>query len=280
MKRVLLLGKTGFIGSNIEVCLRKQCIITAPARDELDLLNTNAVRAYINNRKFDVVVHLANPTGHNAVDKEDEIFERSLRVFTSLLHCNELYEKMIYIGSGAEYGKHRAIVNARECEFGQELPCDSYGLSRYIMSELAEKSKNIYNLRVFGCYGIGDPLHKLIPFIISCIRKDKPIALRQNTVFDFLYVKDIAPVIMHFIENEPEHKVYNLCSGEPILIGSIAEKIRCQMNSNVPISFKKEGYGLEYTGNNERLRLEKQNWCPRLIDEGIKEIIDCENWEY
>jgi hypothetical protein len=44
---------------------------------------------------------------------------------------------MIYIGSGAEYGKHRAIVNAAEDAFGQELPRDAYGLSRYLMSEIA-----------------------------------------------------------------------------------------------------------------------------------------------
>jgi GDP-L-fucose synthase len=166
---------------------------------------------------------------------------------------------------------------AREVDFGEYLPQDAYGLSRYIMSNIAEKSGNIYNLRLFGCYGHGDPPFKLIPYILHCIHENKPIELRQNTLFDFLYVMDIVPVIMHFIENEPMNKAYNLCSGVPILIGDIAVEVRRKMKSGVPIVFKQAGYGLEYTGNNERLRSEIQNWVPRSIGEGVKEIIDYEN---
>jgi GDP-L-fucose synthase len=113
---------------------------------------------------------------------------------------------------------------------------------------------------------------------MSCIRRNNTIKLGQNTMFDYLYVNDIAPVIAYFIENEPKHKTYNLCSGKPILTGDIAAEVRRQMNSDVHIVFEQDGYGLEYTGNNEQLCSEIQNWRPRPISEGIKEILEYENW--
>ena len=275
--RVLITGASGFIGRYLKAGLKRKYSIKTPSRTELDLLNADITRDYLATNPFDVVVHLATPTGHNPLDRQGEIFERSLRVFMSLLHCSDLFGKMIYIGSGAEYGKHRAIMSIQEDEFGDQLPQDSYGLSRYIMSETAGQHDNIYNLRIFGCYGMGDPPHKLIPFIISCIREGKPIELKQNVVFDFLYVKDIVPIVEYFLENTPKHKAYNLTSGIPILIGDIAAEVRRQMKSDVPIIFKRGGLGLEYTGNNVRLRSEIPNWQPTKIEDGIREILLNEN---
>lgn len=277
MKKLLILGSTGFLGCNISNYFFGEYDIYKPLRSELDLLNFCNVYHYLKYGRFDVILNFANPTGHREALSESVVFERSFRVFTNLIYCNKMYGKMIYIGSGAEYGKHRAITNFSESEFGKELPRDSYGLSRYIMSELAEKSNNIYNLRLFGCYGIGDPPFKLIPHIIRCICKEKSIELKQNALFDFLYVKDIVMVIKYFIENEPKYKNYNLCSGRKIFISDIAAEVRRQMESNLPIVFKQDGYGLEYTGNNERLLSEIPNWKPRSMSEGIKEIIEYEN---
>jgi GDP-L-fucose synthase len=251
--------------------------ISMPTRAQLDLLDAASVRQYLKCGKFDAVIHLATPTAQNPIDRYDELFERSLKVFMSLLHCSNLYGKMLYLGSGAEYGKHRAITCITENEFGCELPQDSYGLSRYIMSQLADRYNNVINLRVFGCYGCGDPPYKLIPHVIGCIKKDIPIELRQNTRFDFLYANDITQVLNHFIENTARHKAYNLCSGEHILIGNIADEVRKQMKSDVPIVFRQEGYGLDYTGNNTGLRAEIPDWTPRPISEGVREIIDHEN---
>ena len=279
MRSVLLTGSTGFIGMNVEPILRNEYSVAAPARSELDLLDAGSVRRYLERGQFDTVVHLATPTAQNPIDKYEELFERSLKAFMSLLHCCNLYGKMIYLGSGAEYGKHRAITKISENEFGRELPQEPYGMSRYIMNELAACHYNITNLRVFGCYGRGDPPYKLMQHIIGCIRGNEPIELRQNTLFDFLSVHDIAPAIVHFIENQAEHKAYNLCSGEPVMIGWIAEEIKRQLGSTAPVVFKQDGFGLDYTGDNSRLRAEIPGWKPRTINEGIKELLENDNWQ-
>lgn len=274
---ILLTGSTGFIGQNIMPMLCKRYTVTAPSRIELDLLDHTAVRDFLTNGHFDAVIHLANPTGQSSVDVKDELFERSLKVFYSLTSCFGLYGKMIYLGSGAEYGKHRAISNTSEEDFGVEIPQDQYGFARYLMNELAEKHNNITNFRLFACHGPSDPPYKLIPHIISCAKEGNAIKLRQDVWFDFLYVEDIYPVLEHFIENPAKHKAYNLCSGERMLISSIADEVCKQMNAKLPIIFEKDGLGLEYTGSNARLREAVPNWTPRPMGEGIGRILEHEN---
>ena len=279
MKNVLLTGSTGFIGQNVTPILLKQYNVETPSRKELDLLDPEAVRRYLAHGKFDIVVHLANPTAQNPIDKKDELFERSLRVFTSLAHCSDLYGKMLYLGSGAEYGKHRALTQVTEEEFGQVLPRDSYGLARYIMNDITERKGNIVNFRLFACCGPSDPPYKLIQHIIGCVQHGETITQRQNTLFDFLYASDIAPVFQYFIENEAKYKAYNLCSGEQTYTAGIANEVKRQMDSDLPIAFDKEDTGLEYTGANDRLRSEFPSWKPTRIEESIRRIIAYENRE-
>ena len=253
--------------------MKERYNIAAPARAELDLLDADAVRQYLRCGAFDVIIHLASPTGQNPLDVKAEIFERSLRVFLALEHCAGSYGKMIYLGSGAEYGKHRNISMISEEAFGEELPKDPYGLSRYLMSKLAEKHDNIVNLRLFACCGPSDPPYKLIPHIINCIKEKKTIELHQDVWFDFLYVEDFLPVLMHFVEHPAKFKAYNLCSGNRTKISSIAEEICQQTGSSASIVFKKEGLNFEYTGSNARIRKELPHWEPRSISMSVKEIL-------
>jgi GDP-L-fucose synthase len=277
MRRLLLTGATGFIGRNVLPILQEKGYnVNAPARSELDLLDAEAVRRYLVSGKFDAVLHLANPTGHNPQDVPEEIFERSIRVFMALAFCAEFYGRMIYIGSGAEYGKHRSLVQVCEDSFGEELPKDAYGLSRYVMSELTKGYSNIINLRLFACYGPGDKKHKLIPSVIGQTLKDNAVVLQQDCFFDYIYVTDIADVLIYFIEHDSRYKNYNLCSGKRLRITTIAEEVCRQMGVNATIKCKKNGLNNEYTGSNARLMAEMPDWQPQLIKDSVTNILRSE----
>ena len=277
MKSLLLTGASGFIGRNVlPILQRKGYDVIAPVRSELNLLDADAVRRCLISGKFDAVLHLATPTGHNPLDVPGELFERSIRIFMALASCASYYGRMIYIGSGAEYGKHRPMVQIREDSFGEELPRDAYGLSRYVMSELAKGYPNIINLRLFACYGPGDPKHKLVPSVIEQALRGSSVELRQECFFDYLYVTDIADVLIHFIENNNSYKNYNLCSGNRIKITTIAEEVCRQMGVNAAITCQKDGFNLEYTGSNERLLAEMPEWRPKTMNDSIASILKSE----
>ena len=277
MRRLLLTGASGFIGRNVFPILREKGYdVIAPARSELDLLDADAVLRYLKSGRFDAVLHLANPTGHNPLDVPEELFERSVRVFMALAACADFYGKMIYIGSGAEYGKHRPLVQVCEDSFGEELPRDAYGLSRYVMNELTKEYSNIINLRLFACYGPGDPKHKLVPSVIEQALNGNTVELRQECFFDFLYVTDIADVLIYFIENNNRYKDYNVCSGKRIKISAIAEEICRQMGVCATVICKEDGFNLEYTGSNDRLLSEMPGWSPTTMKDSIANILRLE----
>ena len=254
MKRVLITGTTGFVGKNILPLLKKKYDVFFPSRKELDLLDENKISEYIRNNKIDVVLQCANPNPVKNPDKDNltTMFEDSMRIFYNFYNLRGCYDKMIYIGSGAEYAKTRDIVKAKETDIGKFIPEDSYGLAKLYMNELARNSDNIYNLRLFGCYGPYDHSSKFITHAIDCCLKKEDITIRQNCVFDYIHVTDVAKAMIYMIDKEPEFHDYNVCSGKGIELFEIASIVKEYMSSDSKIKILKEGFNKEYTGSNER----------------------------
>lgn len=272
MKKILLTGGTGFIGKNVLPMLKKSFEVIAPNRRELDLLSSVEVSKFLNRDSFDAVVHCANPNPvKNATDdSSDNMFENSLRLFMNLYTAHGLYGKLIYIGSGAEYDKTMDIVSVREEECFRSLPKDIYGLAKYIMNSIADKSENVYNLCVFGCYGPYDFHTKFITHCIDCCVREKPITIRQDCRFDYIHVYDLAEMMRWMITNDMRYHMYNASGGASHLLSELACKVRQQMKVNVPITILSGGLNKEYTANGERF-VKESGISPTIsIEEGIK----------
>lgn len=275
MKKIFLTGGSGFIGRNILPLLKERYLIFAPSRKELNLLDEAAVCAYLKNGNFDVVIHCANSTpAKNSLDSQDRMLADSLRAYFNLSKNCDLYGKMFYLGSGAEYDKRFDISYITEDEFGRSIPHDDYGFAKYIMNEDARKSNNIYNLRIFGCYGPTDAKTKFIRDAIDCCLEKRAITIRQNCMFDYMYVTDLAKVLFYFIEKTPKFHDYNVCSGKKISLQEIAEIVAQQMKNPYPIEIAKEGWNKEYTASNQRLTREIREMFFTPIEQGIAQQIE------
>lgn len=277
MKKVLLTGGSGFIGRNIKDYLRGICELYTPTRQELNLLDEQAVKDYLRRHQIEIVIHAANPNPvKNLIDKKETMFEDSIRGFMNLFHAQEYYEKMYTLGSGAEYDKSRDIVLISEEEESRSTPYDSYGLAKYVMNRLTEGSEKHCNLRIFACYGPTDHESKFITHAIHCCMKQEPITIRQDCYFDYMHVNDLAKIIGYFIYHEPAHKAYNVCTGTRYLLSEIADMVRKQMNSKSEIVFLKAGLNKEYTGSNHRLIAEMGSYQFMSLEEGIRLQIESE----
>lgn len=276
-KRVLLTGGSGFIGRNIRGYLSTVCTLYAPARNELNLLDEEAVRKYLLENKIDIVIHAANPNPvKNHLDKQESMFEDSIRVFLNLYQAEDCYERMYTLGSGAEYDKSKDIISIKEEEAGRSVPYDSYGLAKYTINKLVEQSSKQCNLRIFGCYGPTDHESKFITHAIRCCMKDEAITIRQNCCFDYMQVSDLGKILNYFIYHEPRYRVYNVCTGTRITLKEIAWKVREQMGTQNDIVVLKEGWNNEYTGCNERLLSEIGSYQFMDLEEGIRIQIESE----
>lgn len=256
MKRILLLGANGFIGRNIvEYFNCKDICIISPSSKELDLLEEKSVKNFLKKEKFDVVIHAAigNARRPSFTANRTEL-DQDLRMFFCLERYHDLYGKMLYFGSGAEFNKSEPIVSADESYFPSALPENEYGFAKYVIANTIKSSSNIYNLRIFGLFGKYENWRTTFISGACCKAiKGVPITIRQNVFFDYLYIDDFLPVVSWFINNTPRYHSYNIVSGRRTDLLSLANMVKQLAGSEVPIYVCRPGFANEYTASNKRL---------------------------
>jgi len=128
---------------------------------------------------------------------------------------------------------------------------------KFIISKKIEELDNFVDLNIFGIFGKYEDWQ--IRFISNAICKtffDLPITLRQNRRFSYLFVEDLMPILEFFIENEAKYKSYNIVPDENVELLQIAQIAEEISGKNVGIIVAQDGYGLDYTGDNSRLKKE------------------------
>lgn len=275
-KKILLTGASGFIGRNLKEHFEGKYDIYCPSSRELNLCNQEAVEEELTKNRYDVVIHSANTnTTKNQDITLNDSLDRNLRMFYNLERCKKFFGKMYYFGSGAEYDMRHYIPEMKEEYFGTFIPQDPYGFSKYIMSKSCREDENIYDLRLFGVYGKYEEWHRrFISNAICRVLKGMPITISQNVFFDYLWIEDLANIMEWFIENTPQHRHYNICTGSRVDLYTLACKVRQIMNVDCDIIVGKEGYKLEYTGNNQRMMDELGNYSFADLDITIQRLID------
>jgi UDP-glucose 4-epimerase len=259
--RILITGGSGFIGRNLAEQIASTYTVSAPSSTDLDLLKEQDVRDYLNSHHFDVIVHAATTRSNRRVAAPADLLDRNCRMFFNLARNQGSFGKMIHFGSGAEYSRAQLPSRVLEDYFDTRVPSDAYGFSKYICAKYIERSDRIVDLRLFGVFGPYED-HTVRFISNACCRalKGLPIVLRQDVVFDYLYVKDLAWITSSFIENDARHKAYNVCSGSPAALTDLARIVAEVSGSNPAVSVTTGGTGLEYTADNSRLLAELGNY--------------------
>lgn len=248
MKKILLTGGFGFIGKNIYEGLCNEYKIFNPSHNELNILDQKAVRNYIKEYNIKTIIHTAIKGG-------DEVFESTLGMYLSIYNSIDLIEKFINFGSGAEYGKTRDIIKVKESELGLYMPEDKYGLSKLICSKLASNNKKIVTLLPFGIFGKYEGYE--FKYISNTIVKNilnLPIVIKQNVVFDYLYISDILPIISGILKNNEIYGDVNLTPNKSIDLIKIADIVNKIGKNKTIIKVDNSGYNYQYTGNNSKLK--------------------------
>ena len=250
-------GPTGVTGRAIREYLEKDYVILAPSSKELDLTDDAAVRTYFDAHRIDFVVHCA--TYRSNISKTthmvDEELESNLRMYFALASQSEQFEKMVYLGSGAEYDKSRPIVNVKEEQFGESIPKNKYGLGKYIMNQHCRSSKNIYNLRMFGTL---NPCERYTKNVVCNICAKAilglPLKLKQDVRFSWVDIRDVAKSIAYIFTHDVFNHDYNIAYPQAYLLSEIASDIKDLSNVTSPIEFEREGLNQEYSCDTGRFK--------------------------
>jgi nucleoside-diphosphate-sugar epimerase len=276
-KRVLITGAGGFIGRNAAERFRDKHGVFAPTHSDLDLLDEEDVRAAVRGNGIDAIVHCAcaGETSWDVTNAGSDTIYKNIRMYLNLASAMTDDMMMVHIGTGAEYDRRHLRPKMKETYFGQHVPEDPYGFSKYAISMHTGLAENITCLRVFGVYGrYEDYRHRFISNAIAKNLLHMPITINQNVKFDYLYIDDLTLMIERMLKKKPRFRHYNATPTVSTDLVSIAGMINEIGEHESGIRILRGGMNREYSGDNTRILKELGKFRQTTCTEGIKSLYD------
>ena len=200
MKRVCVLGSNGFVARNI----LKDTNWIGVTRKELDLTDQAAVEKYFNEHTYDVVIHCAVIGGSRLKQDDGDVIYKNILMFENVTRVFK--GKLIYFSSGAA--------------LRGDPPTDPYGLSKWIIDKRIKTIPNAYSLRIWGCYGDGEPPTR---FSAVC-KREKHIIIDKDRYFDFIDIRDVKCITQRYVQGELHDKEFDIVHEKKLLLSQWAEK--------------------------------------------------------
>ena len=272
--RIFLTGGAGFIGRNIKEQLGEKFDIIAPTHAELDLTDSAAIFQFLEKNPVDVVIHAANVGGNRKQPQVAGSTQINLKMFFNLVRAKPFFTRMITLGSGAEYDKQQSLVKVKEINFDKHVPGDEYGFYKYVCAQYAAKVDYITHLRLFAVFGKYEDYE--IRFISNAICRallKSPITMRQNVMFDYLFVDDLVRILEKCILEQPKEIFINIGRGEAVDLKTIADKVLRAIGYKVPALIYSKGYGKEYSCDTSRLNQLFPDIVYTPVDDAIAQLV-------
>lgn len=223
---ILVTGGSGFIGKAFIKRYRKAFDIVAPSHEEMDLTDARSVDAFFRGHKFGAVLHLAGigETGKSSVLEADNLI-----MFKNLQYVaiRNGVKKLIAVGDGVDFDRSQPIVDYSEKMFGEHVPTDGYGLSKYMITRLASKDKISTVLRIFNVFGEGGGQTRPINKIVAAGSKGKAkIVIDKDRVVSGISIDDAVHVIGEFLLKDYPRGDYNLVAADKMSYVDIARLVK------------------------------------------------------
>jgi len=199
-------GATGFLGRHLSAVLAQEDLdVCLCAHDtqvpndmrfhRLDLCNRDSVFHLIDSMRPDAVVHLAAAGVTRSNMPLSQLLEVNVIGTENLLAAMAEFvcdAPIVLAGTAYEYRPQSRPLREEDAL----LPTSAYALSKSAAGLCAlfyGQTIPITLLRLFNTYGPAEPPERLLPYIVSCAQKDRPIDLTGcEQVRDFTFVTDIA----------------------------------------------------------------------------------------
>lgn len=247
MKRVVVTGADGFIGSAVVAQLRGLghdvlAIVRNPAVKHdmhgarllvLDLDDIEQLPQRVDSQ-WDIIIHLAWRDTYGAARKD---IQRQMRNITDFRRC---------MAAAAEIGCKRfvGIGTIMELEHSFDLPDGTkyrarqdyiYALTKMLThaSLFSETEKNGMDgvwCTLTNVYGVGDESGRLVNYVInSLLTGVEPRFSKGTQLYDFVYITDVARAIVDVALKGLSYEDYLIGSGSAAPLRNFLETIRCHL---------------------------------------------------
>ena len=217
MKKVLLIGGEGFIGSRfIELYGDQFECATWDIRSDNNI-NLNIPREKRNRigglpKIYDIVIFLAaRPNLRSLIANPKDAFRTAT---TGLQLALKYYQDthFIYISSSMVYGNWTKTLMSEE---DNPSPTNMYGTLKLLSEQIVKHYHSNYTIvRPSAVYGYGDDRKRVTQLFLNKIKNDQPITLQgADNLFDFTHVDDVAQGLNLICDKRPKNQTYNITKG-------------------------------------------------------------------
>lgn len=302
-KKILVTGGAGFIGQHLLNALvtsghqptaltrsvSKVENLTPDLKErvrwrELDLLNQEAVRAFVKAERPSVIFHLAGTRGKGTFEVAQTICHRlNVEATATMLESSKEagVERVVLVGSAEEYGRQAGQLK----ESLPLTPVSAYGISKAAATRLAREMFEVENfpvviVRPFTVYGPAQPSYMFVAAAIESAVSGKPFRMTEGVQRrDLVYVDDaVRALLLAASVPQLEGRGINIGSGRAETLLEIARLIWKLSESRAPLLVGERVATPDETHNtwaDITLARELLNWEPRVsLEDGLRATIE------
>jgi GDP-L-fucose synthase len=248
--RILVAGGRGLVGSAIcrRLSARGYTHVSAPARAELDLVDSAAVRAWFQAHKPEWVMVAAAKVGGiyaNNTYPAEFIFD-NLQIQTNLIHAAWQFgvRKLLFLGSSCIYPKlaPQPIKEEYLLTGPLEPTNEPYAIAKIAGIKMCQAYNRQYGTNFISAmptnlYGIGDnydPMNShVLPGLIRRFHEAKLTGAKEVVVWgtgkalrEFMYADDMADACVHLMEKHSGSDIINVGSGQEVSIAELSRLVK------------------------------------------------------
>lgn len=273
---ILITGANGFLAKEMRDYYVQQEGVNLFLTDRTTLNPTDFldVQRFFNENKVDVVIHAAVRGGkRDRKEQIEDVFD-NVSMFQNLAYFSNEFKYMFHFGSGAEFNRMLPINNAEETLISTDIPPDYYGLAKNIITrKIVKMNSNIYNLRLFGCFGVHEESQRLFRSCYDKFTLNQDASISYDKYMDYFYAQDVGRVIDFVIQSGDLHisRDINLCYREKYTLSEHAKRIKVLTNSQHRVIIHHKELSKPYTG--DATKLDSLNIDLIGLEEGVKECL-------
>lgn len=206
MKKILLIGSTGFIGKKLKLALSNNFILICPTKKMgFNITKKKELTKYLDNT-IDIVINLSGQQDHNKKKMINTVRDGNINILNLAKKIKKKIT-LIYISTSLVYG----ISKKNKKETSKKTPINLYEKTKYdIEKKYLKTNKNYLILRFCNLYG-GVENRGIIKIILDSIKKKKKFYFDNIRTFkNFIFVNDVINIINYLIKKDVTDKILNI----------------------------------------------------------------------
>lgn len=223
--RILITGSNGFIGKYLSSYYRELGHrVFEGNRENLNLLDTNAVNEFFNQNYFDLVLHCAL-VGRDRIyelkqSTNNELIDQNMLIWENLKRNKHRFRRLINFGSGYEFDPETNIDLAQESDIFHANPQHSYAIFKNTIAKDVLSLEEFYTLRFFGVFHYSESIQRFFKKLYAKSKQEYHIF--EDRFFDYFNLEDVVPMIDIIMEGQAKHKDINLVYKEKYQLSDMA----------------------------------------------------------